>query len=352
MSQSPIKSLSEEDQELYAHIESLVLNYQDEKSEENINALLHFFKPLLTKYVNIIKRGIVKWEDKNAQIFLYTFLGPHGSSKAEKQHIYQDKLRIMRLIFAQVPTEDVYAEMQLIFFILLNRYKPMDRSFCAYAGSSFPYEVARYVRRFTASQSAWHPRCDSFDEIGITECVTDEFLDTFEYFETVEEDLTIVDEFGNLNEEWIKRADSAAFINLTSVERQLIKMYYQDRNNDLEISQKLDFHINTINHKRRKAVSEVSKVVGVEPARNRNPKQEDRKGVVKIPKTAPIVIPLSIEKRVKASPCKECLHIKVCKHHEWYTKRIMVFNKSELLEDFDKDCFTASLDCLNYYKGA
>jgi DNA-directed RNA polymerase specialized sigma24 family protein len=347
--QKPVKAPDQDQLERIQLIEEMVMNYQQNMSDFNAQGLLSYFRPLLLKYTRIIKNGKVNWEDHSVKIFLYAFLGNVGKGKVGRQILYQDKLRIMKLIYGQTSWEDVYSELKVILFLLVSRYKPMDRSFCAYLAGSFPYEVARSVRRFTASQSTWHPRCDSTDEICIEELADDTVLDTFEAIEQ-ENDFDFVDDYGYLTEAWIEKADMEIFARLTPIERKLIKDYYQERKNDLEISQDLGLHINTVNQKRNNAVKEVSKMLGVEPARSRNPQQSQRKGTQAKQTVAPVIqlVPKTVEENmIIKSLCDNCFHSSVCKYREWYTQRLSEIAKSPLMQGIDENRFTVSFTCAN-----
>lgn len=347
MLQKSVKTPIPEQLEKIQLIEEMVINYQQNMSDFNAQGILSYFRPLLLKYIQIIKESKVDWNDHGTNMFLYAFLGNMNKGKLERRILYQDKLRIMKLIYGQTSWEDVYSELKLILFTLVSRYKPMDRSFCAYLAGAFPYEVARYVRRFTASQSTWHPRCDSIINVCIEEIVDDAVLDTFETIGQ-ENDFDFVDDYGYLTETWIEKADMKVFAKLTPIKRKLLRDYYQERKNDLEISQDLGVHINTVNQKRRLAVKEVSKMLGITPARSRNPQQSQRKGARANQAVTPAIqlVPKAVEeKTIVKSLCDKCFHSSVCKYREWYAQRLSEIAKSPLVRDIDDDRFTVSFTC-------
>jgi hypothetical protein len=341
--QKPAKILSKENLEHIRGIEALVLGYQEEKTDAAIMELLHHFHPLLTKYANIMKRGKIEWGDTGTKTFLYSFFGTQGETNAERQWTYQDKLRTMTLIFSQVYYEDVYAELQCILIGMISRYRPMDRTFCAYVANSFPFYASRYARSFTSVQSVWHPRCDSYEEIMTEEFVDNNFLDEFEYF-AIEDNK--VDEFGYLTDAWVNSTEHEILSGLDPEQRRLLKLYYQDHHTDSTISEILNCHINTANQKRRKGVRKISEKLGVEPVRNRNVDKKPVSKAIKVdPKGQKENLPITIEHKIDASACKDCFHVSVCKYYEWYSKRIEVFSKSQLLADVDDKIFTTSFKC-------
>ena len=93
-------------------------------------------------------------------------------------------------------------------------------------------------------------------------------------------------------------------------------------------------------------------MLGVAPARSRNPQQSQRKGAQANQAVVPVVqlVPKSVEeKTIVKSLCDKCLHSSVCKYREWYAQRLSEIAKSSLVQDIDDDRFTVSFTCANQF---
>jgi RNA polymerase sigma factor (sigma-70 family) len=245
-------------EERYELIEKLVQMYQQGDKENAGGQLVALFEPLFNKYIKIIRKGIIDFNDYESRHFLSLFIADPKvrlnlkrkyQSKKTREIAYRT-LTLINNAYIQIFDEDLYQELVLSFLNFVSKYK-VDKSFCAYLGSTFPYEVSQIVKKVLKNPISTAYISDFSDEI----------LDLFG--KAVEDSIDLDDRFPSndveeLSNNWIYGLTcSEAFETLTPFERLILKMFYLDKISDTSIGNKVGYHRNSIRTKRKAAVEKV-----------------------------------------------------------------------------------------------
>ena len=251
--------------ETWDRIEALVLSFQTGNKESGVE-LIKSFENYFNKYVKIIKNSDLDFKDRESRFFISLFMQKEDYKNVRRP--YQSSETIAKALqavsfiantYGQATEDDIKQDFYMIFFKLLNRYKPMGKNFGAYLCTSFVYELARYVRSqlkdpISRSENVLQ-YCDMCHENG----------NQFDFSgEVVYEDmLNCIDDI-SFSETWITGLTcSDEFSNLTSFERLILIKYYVESKTDKTIALETGFKRNTINKKRVKAINKIKANLGV-----------------------------------------------------------------------------------------
>lgn len=260
----------EEKQEEWTEIENHVFAYQkqfaDDATKEEIEiakqsalTLITKFNPLFKKYMMLLKTGQIDYYDSDIKMFVYTFIDDPrllGALKREKSRSefrtgINQKFGFVLETYGKIPEDEMLLDMQFLLLILAQRYKPVGKNFCAYVHNVFRFEVSRHIKKFIAN-----PMNIVYKNTMYEDSNTKNEEDNYE---SVYEDIYYEPENGIPNMNWISGDTCSDVFNvLTSLERKIIVKYYAEEYNDKQIAESLGLHINTVNQKRRIAVSKVA----------------------------------------------------------------------------------------------
>lgn len=237
-----------------ADIENLVLKYQN--NTDNDASLL-----LLKKFSNIVKHYcyILSYSSKKIchaysmnDTFINLLYSKKNSEPIESQ--INNNLGAIKMIYGRQPKEDIVSDLQMIVLVLAKRYKPSDKSFCAYIKTAYPYEVFRLVHKFCSSLNLFSNKCTYYDFNNSTFKSIDSINDPCELILIKEN----INKDGFIIPNWIFKKTDTVFDNLSYIQKAIIVMYYYLNLNDIMISKVLGIHINTVNQKRRQATKKLS----------------------------------------------------------------------------------------------
>ena len=262
-------------EEEWAEIEALVMEYQKQFEEEPVpgqidssqqaaEELLNRFNPLFRKYITLLRSGQIDFNDKESKLFVSSFVSNDALKRAlrrKKQkaeyraQIYQ-LFNFIKETYGTVSEEEMMTDLQSILLVMARRYKKMGKSFCAYIYNSYRYEVARYIKKFIRNPL----------NIPYKNVVYEDYMRSTSDQDIEEgfEDRYYEDTMGMPDMSWIRGLScSEIFASLSPLERKLLTKYYLEEWNDRQISEEFGIHINTVNQKRREAATKVAHVQGL-----------------------------------------------------------------------------------------
>ena len=266
-------------------IEDMVMRYKkqfDETSTEEEKEdgklaggqLLEAFYPLFRKYLALIKSGQIDFNDKEMKRFVLGFVG----DKALKTALKRDKTKhtskhsilycfnFVTETYGQLPEDVIKTDLQMLMLILAKRYKQMGRNFCSYVYNTYLFEVSRHIKKYIKNPSNIHYK----------NCEYEEYMASYTdpHFEETVLDKTYENAIGLPDSTWIGGENCGEeFAEFSPLERKILVMYYMEGHNDRQIGEILGLHINTINQKRRMAISKLAQKLDIDETsikRNRN----------------------------------------------------------------------------------
>ena len=257
-------------------IENLVMQYKrqfdiDCKPAEKAQAqraateLLQNFSPLFKKYLLLIKSSQVDFADKEMKRFVLGFIGEpelkaalkRERQSAEFRHQIMSRFNFVKETYGALPEEVILIDLQMLMLILAKRYKQMGRNFCAYVYNAFSFEVSRHIKKFIKNPSNIHYKSCEYEDYMQT--CTDRLVDDGLLDKTYENNVGVPDS------SWISGTNcSDIFSDLNPLERKILIKYYMEDYNDRQIGEALGLHINTVNQKRRQAVSKLAMLLDVD----------------------------------------------------------------------------------------
>lgn len=257
----------EEKQEEWTDIENYVQLYQKQfapdATEQDMALakdaaleLITRFNPLFKKYIMLFKTGQIDFKDSDVKTFISTFIDDprlHRALKRQKSRteyrsdIYK-RFGFVIETYGQLPEEDILIDLQMLLLVLAKRYKQVGKNFCAYVHNCFRYEVSRHIKKYIKNPINISYKNISYEDT--TNGMGDSELNL------IHEDVYLEPSNGIPNATWISGDTCSDVFNILSpLERKIIVKYYCEEYNDKQIADSLGLHINTVNQKRRQAVS-------------------------------------------------------------------------------------------------
>lgn len=149
--------------------------------------LLKRFEPLFKKYFTLIVTGHIDYEDKEMKRFVSLFIGdPSLKAALRREHAtskfcypINKKFDFVVETYGKVAKEEIIIDLQMLFLVLVKRYKQMDKNFCAYLYNSYCYEVSRHIMKFTKNPANIHYRNIEYEDYMQT-CSDNAVEDCFE----------------------------------------------------------------------------------------------------------------------------------------------------------------------------
>lgn len=268
--------VTEEQLREYQEIEEYVLNYQKQFLEENKGnpvikreaddaalKLLDKFNPLFTKYALIVRSGHFNWADHESRVFVSTFMTDKTLLKAifytrqsneQRSQIY-NAFNFVKETYGKTPQEEMLVDMQMCLLTMAKKYKNIGKNFCAYANSSFKYELSRHIKSVIKNPLNVKYNIVEYNNNSLEESGSDMSIE-----ETIES--YYEEESGRPSFDWYKGECSHIFNQLSEIERRILVKYYIDQWNDDQIAKAFGLHLNTINYKRHNAVKKLCDTLG------------------------------------------------------------------------------------------
>lgn len=271
--------------EEWNEIEDLVVKYkrqfdadctpaEKKQAQQAITELLENFNPLFKKYLLLIKSSQIDFADKEMKRFVLGFIGDpelKAALKRDRQskdfkHQIMSRFNFVKETYGALSEEVIMIDLQMLMLILAKRYKQMGRNFCAYVYNAYSFEVSRHIKKFIKNPSnICYKKCEYED---LMQTCTEKFIEDDLIDRAYENNVGIPDS------SWINGTNcSDTFSDLTPIERKILIKYYLEDYNDRQIGEALGLHINTINQKRRQAVSKLARLLDVDEStikRSRN----------------------------------------------------------------------------------
>jgi len=251
--------------------------------QDAIKDLLDRFSPLFKKYMSLLKKGVIDFNDAETKAFVSSFisdtelkraLGRKKVNAIHRNKIYK-KFNFIKSTYGQVDVDLMYNDLQMFFLILAKRYKPIGKSFCAYVYNVYKFEVSRYIKKFIKEALNIPYKNASADFQA--ELMAD-FKSRASYIDQYYEDTTGLPDF-----DWITGVEcSIAFNKLTTLERKILVKYYLENWNDRQISEEYLMHINTVNEKRRKATRLIAQELNIDASEIKRSRKSGKTAILPV----------------------------------------------------------------------
>lgn len=272
-------------------IEELVMRYkrqfdadctpvEKQDAQQAVTELLHSFNPLFKKYLLLIKSAQVDFNDKEMKRFVLSFIGDpslkaalkRDRQSAEFRHLIMSRFNFVKETYGAQPEESILIDLQMLMLTLAKRYKQMGRNFCAYVYNAYSHEVSRHIKKFIKNPSNIHYKSCEYEDY--MQSCTDQLVDDGLLDKTYENNIGIPDS------SWISGSNcSDIFSELKPLERKILIKYYMEDYNDRQIGELLGLHINTVNQKRRHAVSVLARILDVDESQIKRSRNSGKKAL-------------------------------------------------------------------------
>lgn len=253
--------------ERYDYIDELVLQFQA-GDQQAAAELIEFFQPYFLKYISLIKDGKIRFSDRDTRRFVSLFMNdPETSrllhkrrqSQSVKSNAYRTVNYLQKACY-NIDTEDLKQEMYVAFLTMAKRWKKKNgkSNFSGYLYNAFRYYLFRSICLLIKDpvSNNTHLNLRYYDEDNLPE---DEDVASKI---NLDRQITVVIE-DEIDINWTRGYTcSEEFLQLTNLQRTILKYYYHDDLNDKEIANKTGLHINTIFKNRTKAVEILRDQVG------------------------------------------------------------------------------------------
>lgn len=288
--ENPTLNLEEERRkEEWEEIEALVLNFQKQFTEECTemekkyaqecgNILVAKFSPLFKKYIQMFKYANVDWTDRESKEFIALFIDSYELKKAlfrkkinaaNRAEIYA-KFNFIIETYGKTDEEDIIADLSMCLLILAKRYKNVGKNFCAYVYNAFRHEVARHIKKQVKNPlTIWYKNFEFEEWINSGVDTANEIIYEDNYYESLTglPDIT-----------WVNGQSCADIFNkLSTFQRKILVKYYLEDWNDRQIAQYLGTHINTVNQKRRDAITLLCAEAGIPKSKLKRSRKSGKK---------------------------------------------------------------------------
>ena len=223
----------------------LALESQQGNNEASEKLLAAFRDKLIMKYFRMLRAGHVNCTNKDTRRFMSLFISDaatrhklkkNWTGKEARFDLYQTAAYICDKL-KSVPDEDLEQDLVQAFFICVNKYKPLPHRphvvFQGYIYNIYKFRVYDVVQRYMKSFNTYH-------EEKILEFKK-------EIDPKIPEGPVLVDE------KWVcgETCDDL-FLDLSTEEREILKLSYIDKLPDTEIGRMYSIHRNTVRIKKRR----------------------------------------------------------------------------------------------------
>lgn len=212
----------------------------------------------------MFKYANVDWTDRESKEFIALFIDSYELKKAlfrkkinatNRAEIYA-KFNFIIETYGKTEEEDIMADLSMCLLILAKRYKNVGKNFCAYVYNAFRHEVARHIKKQVKNPlTIWYKNFEFEEWINSGVNPANEIVYEDNYYESVTglPDIT-----------WVNGQSCADIFNkLSTFQRKILVKYYLEDWNDRQIAQYLGAHINTVNQKRRDAITLLCTEAGI-----------------------------------------------------------------------------------------
>lgn len=263
------KSLTEEDRAKLEEIDELVFKFQNGNEKAGLE-LIDIYEPFLRKYYKLVKDGLLNFQDKDSRKFVGLFIEDADCrKKLVKNRLFSEDTTTMAHLAAgmichlcqDISQDDIMQELITLFIVLAKRYKKKGKNlfFGGYLYSSYKYELYRRILMLTTDPLVH--RADMNLEYYDESYMNDEEMVLDEPCIYTNEPVMVIDD--DLGNSWVRGLTcTEAFEDLSPTERLILKLKYYDNLTDIEISQRMGLHRNTIRAHRLKAIDKIKYQLG------------------------------------------------------------------------------------------
>jgi RNA polymerase sigma factor (sigma-70 family) len=243
----------------YDEIDELVIRYQN-GDKDAAQSLIRTFKPYMSKFLKILKDGLINLDDKDSRKFIRLFIGDYEARKkllkvyqpTDTRHKAYNAAAFLQDVCKEMSYEDIMQELSMILLIVAKRWKKKGKkiNFCGYLYNTFRFEVYRRFKSMIEEPLVYRADVNlSYnDESYINEI---EEIENDPRIYTDELMMLFDEELGN---SWIRGLTcDDIFADLTPFQRLILKMKYVDNKSDVEIANRTGIHRNTIRRHRERA---------------------------------------------------------------------------------------------------
>jgi DNA-directed RNA polymerase specialized sigma24 family protein len=253
--------------EWYDHIDDLVIEFQEGNNECG-HEIIEALNPYLVKFARIMQEGFINLKDKDTRKFISLFIADKETRKKLARYYQSTEVRYEAYkaasLIAQacscMTQEDVDQELKTILLTLARRWKKTDnrRNFCGYVYNSFRYELYRSLSEITKNPLTYR----SVDNIRYND---EENIIYSDIDDVTLDDLIILVCPEDLDNSWVRGLTcSDGFLQLTPLQRFIVREYYINGFTDQMIADKVSMHINTIRINRNKSINILREYYGTE----------------------------------------------------------------------------------------
>lgn len=257
------KSLKEEERAWHEEVDKLVFRFQEGDEEAGLK-LIEIYEPFLKKYYRLVRDGLLNFKDRDSRKFVGLFIEDADCrKKLVKSRLFSEDTTTMAHLAAgmvshlceDIPNDDMMQELTTLFMVLAKRYKKKGKNlfFGGYLYNSYKYELYRRILMMTTDPLVH--RADFNLEYHDENYINDEDILEEPSIYTTEPVMVIDDDLGN---SWVRGLTcTEVFEDLSPTERLILKLKYYDNLTDIEISQRMGLHRNTIRAHRLKAIDKI-----------------------------------------------------------------------------------------------
>lgn len=252
-------------EEHYAHIDELVMRYQEGHSESGLELLRIFgyhrnpkkLTGFLKKYYALLRYGVIQFNDRDTRLFIRLFtsdpqlkqeLLPHFQY-AHTKKAARKTVQMINDQIAHVTDTDLLQDLSMLLLNQVSKYRKIGKkiNFCGYLYNSYRYVIHDYYSALF-KDILFHKE---FEEI---QNVIDEDSTIENY--PVHEELYFKNEMESLGMNWIVgRTATFPFDQLDIFERTILSLHDDKGLTLQEIGNRMGYHRDTI-WKRRKQIKE------------------------------------------------------------------------------------------------
>lgn len=244
-------------------IEQLVLDYQQGDCPEE---LIKVFKPLIYKYINILKYQRLNFADPKSRHFISLFvsddyvkncLRSKNPPADAKQRVY-DILTMLNHALQCYEPDDLFNEAVVALLTLAQNYKQQGKSFLGYVSKTFPYAFHRTIMELIRDPNVYSSNYNcSLETIDDS---TPEMLElSCNPYDAINEDFS-----------FIKGQTDSPFAQLTPLDRLILIKRYIDGLTIKEIAAELGYAASTIWEHIKRSESTLYRLIGGPHADSQN----------------------------------------------------------------------------------
>lgn len=231
----------------YKEIDDLIIKYKGGE-DACINELVKSFEGYLKKFFNFIKYGKADTNDSDIQSITSLLCNkPNVSYNILRGNIganERDQIRSIQnyiaTVCSSIPREDLTQDLQLILLTRINRFTPgKGVNFLGYLTSCIKYDICNYINKSSKDPMAFY----------IPYALTNEYIDA----DMVPDPEEVF--YSEFDDNWVDGLTcNNLFKEITSFQRQIIKLYYDEKFSDEKIAKMLNSNKSYIYRQRIRAV--------------------------------------------------------------------------------------------------